>query len=106
MLRESRCPCAATLRHGALSAPVAPRVSAAVVRTAPCRPQQLNLIRTAAWFATRQQAPQEQRPVESWELEPDDWDRLDGDYDDQELINAIYEVCLLTGVTRPDVGVL
>ena len=30
-------------------------------------------------------------PPGSWELEPDDWDRL-GEYDEQELINAIYEV--------------
>ncbi|KAK9800187.1 hypothetical protein WJX73_006317 [Symbiochloris irregularis] len=51
------------------------------------RRRQRQLARPAAWFSTRPTPPP---APESWELEADDWDKID-DYDEQEVINAIYE---------------
>ena len=50
--------------------------------------------RAAAWFGSKQPEPQEPPSSNSWELEADDWDNLD-EYDEQELINAIYEVTVV-----------
>ena len=53
----------------------------------PCSPARW---RAAAWFGRGSDRTAGQ-PAESWELEDDEWDRLD-DSDEQELANAIFEV--------------
>lgn len=57
----------------------------------PVRHRRQQPIQPAAWGQNREL---NKPSPESWELEPDDWDKID-EYDEQDVINAIYEVLKL-----------